>query len=64
MASEKLPWAVWAPLGQLSVARMVKLKLPAAVGVPEIRPEEFMLNPCGRDPEARLNVVGACPPVI
>lgn len=43
---------------------MVKLKEPAVVGVPEIRPEVFKFNPIGSDPEARLNVIGDCPPVV
>lgn len=61
---EKFFWDVCGPPVQLSVAFIVKFEVPAVVGAPEIRPEVFTLNPCGRDPEARLNVVGACPPVI
>ena len=36
----------------VSVALTVKLAFPAAVGVPEIWPEELRFSPAGNDPEA------------
>ena len=42
----------------------VKLKVPAAVGVPVIAPVVvFRFRPAGRDPAATENVYGAIPPV-
>jgi hypothetical protein len=43
--------AVCAPCEQLSVARTVKLKVPEAVGVPEMPPEELKFSPAGREPD-------------
>ena len=39
------------PLGQASSAMIVNEKVPPLKGVPDIRPEVFMLNPGGRAPE-------------
>lgn len=38
----------------LSVTVAVKVKVPAAVGVPEIRPEDASVWPVGRLPDVRL----------
>ena len=48
---EKVRCAVWEPLKQLSEALTVKLNVPDAVGVPEIKPAVFMLRPGGSEPE-------------
>src|ERR1022692_2785265 len=48
-----------------SVTWMVKLKLPAVVGVPLICPvAEFSATPAGRVPAGTLKVKGNVPPVI
>jgi hypothetical protein len=47
---------------QLSVARTVKLNVPAAVGIPDMRPPEFIFIPDGREPAIRLKVTGGWPP--
>src|ERR1035438_9483002 len=48
-----------------SVTWMVKLKLPAVVGVPLICPvAEFRATPAGRVPAVTLKVKGNVPPVI
>jgi len=45
-----------------SVTLAVKLKVPVAVGVPEIIPEEPRVRPVGRVPEERDQVYGVVPP--
>lgn len=45
-------------------ARMVKVKLPAAVGVPESTPPEERDTPAGSDPEATLQVMGGEPVAV
>ena len=47
----------------LSVAVTVKLKIPAAVGVPLSRPFELRARPPGNAPEVIANVKGAVPPL-
>ncbi len=48
----------------LSVAEIVKLKVPPAVGVPERVPAlPFKLRPAGRAPAVTENVYGAVPPL-
>jgi hypothetical protein len=48
----------------LSVTVAVKLKVPLAVGVPEIRPVlEAMVRPAGRLPEVIDHLYGEVPPV-
>ena len=49
---------------QLSVDLTVNEYAPPVVGVPEITPEEFMFSPGGKEPEAILYTIGACPPDI
>jgi hypothetical protein len=39
-----------------SVTVTVKLKVPAAVGVPEITPPGLKVNPVGRAPDVMLHV--------
>ena len=57
-----LPVAV--PIGVLeSVTPIVKLDVPETVGVPVITPVGDSLSPAGREPEAKLKVYGAVPPV-
>jgi hypothetical protein len=56
--------AVCAPAAQLSVARTVKLNVPAAVGIPDMKPAEFIFNPDGKEPPITLKVTGACPPEV
>src|SRR5262245_34896364 len=52
--------ALWAP----AVTWTVKLEVPAAVGVPEIRPEfGVRLRPAGSDPLTIDHVYGGDPPV-
>jgi hypothetical protein len=48
-------------VAQLSVALVVKLYVPAAVGVPEIvqLPVPVRLSPGGKLPDAMLHVTGA-----
>ena len=60
--SERLFLDTRAPVMQLSVARTVKFHVPAADGVPVIKPAELMLNPEGNVPDTTLKVIGACPP--
>lgn len=43
------------------VARIVKVKLPAAVGVPESMPPEESVSPAGNEPDATLQVIGGVP---
>ena len=61
--NEKLPCTVCEPDAQLSLTLMVKLDVPAAIGVPEISPVGLNVTPDGRDPEMTVNVVGSWPPV-
>jgi hypothetical protein len=51
--------------GELSLSVAVKetVNVPAAVGVPVIRPAVLILNPAGRTPLLRAKVTGAVPPV-
>jgi hypothetical protein len=46
-----------------SVALIVKVLFPAAVGVPESTPAELNIRPAGRVPVLRLQVYGGVPPV-
>jgi hypothetical protein len=47
-----------------SVTLTVKVKVPAAVGVPEINPPALRgLSPVGRAPETNAQVYGGAPPV-
>jgi hypothetical protein len=62
LLSEKLFLDNRPPDTQLSVTRIVKFHVPAADGVPLIRPAELMPRPEGNDPETMLKVMGACPP--
>jgi len=62
--SEKLFLDIRPPATQLSVTRTVKFHVPAAEGVPVIKPAELMLIPEGREPDTILKVMGACPPDI
>ena len=55
---------VCAPAPQLSVARTVKLYVPAAAGVPEISPDALRFSPEGREPEITLKETGAWPPEV
>jgi len=48
-----------APAPQLSVACTVKLNVPIAVGIPEMRPAEFIFSPDGNKPAIRLKVTVA-----
>src|SRR5262245_21631985 len=50
----------WDPL---PVTRIVKLKMPAAVGVPLIKPPVDSVRPSGNAPEVRDHVKGVVPPV-
>jgi hypothetical protein len=52
-------------VGELeSVTLAVKLKVPAALGVPEICPVEALrLKPVGNDPALTLHVFGLVPPL-
>ena len=45
-----------------SVTCTVKLKVPAACGVPEMVPELLIFRPSGRFPELTDQVSGAVPP--
>jgi hypothetical protein len=45
----------------LLVAFTVKLKVPAAVGVPEINPAEDSVNPVGKLPLSNDHVIGVVP---
>jgi len=47
----------------LSVARMVKVKLPSAVGVPESVPPGARVSPAGRLPLETMKVYGLLPPL-
>src|SRR5215472_2505484 len=47
-----------------SVASTVKLKVPEAVGVPDITPELEIVSPAGSEPTLMLNVTGGVPPVV
>jgi hypothetical protein len=47
----------------LSVARTVKLALPAVVGVPVSWPSAASDSPCGSAPETSVNVYGEMPPL-
>jgi hypothetical protein len=46
-----------------SVTLIVKLKVPAVVGVPEIVPVADRVSPAGRAPELRLQLYGMVPPL-
>ena len=46
----------------LSATCAVKLKVPAAIGVPDSNPLPLRVSPPGNDPEARLNTNGPVPP--
>ena len=47
----------------LSVARIVKLNEPSAVGVPLSVPLDERFTPPGKEPAANAQVYGAVPPV-
>jgi hypothetical protein len=53
-------WLAVLPRASFTVA--VKLKVPAAVGVPEIAPLEDTDNPDGSAPEETLQEYGVVPP--
>jgi hypothetical protein len=42
----------------------VKFDVPAAVGIPDMKPAEFIFNPDGKEPAITLKLTGACPPVM
>ena len=42
----------------------MKVNVPVCVGVPVITPEEFMLNPLGREPSTIVHVIGVDPEAI
>ena len=48
-------------VGPLSVARIVKLNEPSAVGVPLIVPLAERLSPPGKEPVTNVQVYGAVP---
>ena len=50
---------VWFPA--IFVAWAEKVNWPAAVGVPEIRPDWFKVRPGGSWPEAMAHVIGVVP---
>lgn len=54
---------VWDVGGVESVTRIVKLDVPAAVGVPEITPAVLNVSPAGSEPLSRLHANGGVPPV-
>jgi hypothetical protein len=64
MVIENVMSTVCVPAPQLSVARIVKLNVPVAVGVPEMSPAELIFIPGGNEPPIRLKVTGGCPPVV
>ena len=64
LLSEMLFFDIRSAVAQLSVARTVKLHVPAVNGVPVIKPDELMLNPDGNSPDMMLRVIGACPPDV
>jgi hypothetical protein len=68
MVSENALSTVCAPFPtgekQLSVARTVKLNVPAAVGIPDMKPAEFIFNPDGKEPAITLKLTGDCPPDV
>jgi len=45
-----------------SVTRTVKLKLPAAVGAPPIKPEADNVTPGGKAPDTNVQMYGGSPP--
>ena len=51
--------AVWEP----PATWIVKLKIPAVVGVPPIAPAPDNVKPAGKDPDARVHAYGVAPPV-
>ena len=55
--------AVWDVGDVESVTRIVKLDVPAAVGVPEITPAVLNVRPAGSEPLSRLHAKGGVPPV-
>ena len=62
-ASERATDLLWAGL-PASVTETVKLAVPVAVGVPEIRPEDgSRASPAGRLPPVMDQVYGVVPPV-
>ena len=50
------------PAAVLSVAVMVKLNVPPAVGIPESAPADVSVTPAGSDPAVTANVYGPVPP--
>jgi hypothetical protein len=59
---EKLFVAVcWGELE--SFAWIVKFERPLVVGVPVICPDVDKLSPAGRDPDCKVHVYGATPPL-
>jgi hypothetical protein len=62
MTSERAEVALcWNPPGLESVARTVKLNVPAAPGVPDSFPSAERVTPAGGVPLARLQVYGGVP---
>jgi len=57
-------WNAWLPVKpRLSVTVIVKLKVPVALGVPEMtRLEELSVVPLGSAPDVTANVNGDVPP--
>jgi hypothetical protein len=53
----------WKPGGLESSARMVKVNVPEASGVPVSSPAGDRVRPGGSDPESTLYAYGAVPPV-
>ena len=57
-------WVALKDVGVLeSVAFTLKPKVPGAVGVPLISPDELSFSPDGREPKATDQVYGPMPPV-
>jgi len=55
----------WVALGRVLLAAvMVPLKLPVAVGVPEMVPPVLRVRPVGRLPDVTVNVMGAEPEAV
>ncbi len=52
-------------MGELeSVTVTVKLEVPVEVGVPEITPDDVLINnPAGNEPAVMLKLYGVVPPV-
>ena len=62
MVCVKTVWLICIPVAHVSVAVIVKLNVPAADGVPDIRPPVLKFNPGGSVPLAMEKETGGCPP--